>query len=775
MFARWGVGAGACRVFGVLALWLFFSAAAAPTGNSREGDPLAGRGPAPLYLQAVEFPYYLYPRTLWERELVWLKNIGIRSVEFSIPWNWHQLAPGDFDFSGRTSPRRDLNGLIRILRRLGLSAWVRTTQPVDGWRNLGVPDGADAAARRAWLKQLSETLATQTASHGGPVAWVEGDALEIDAAAPPDVTQISAGDLAALELSRQALAAGKGVLWTAVEDRLYPAGWKSGGGAPLVQGAVGLSGDERPAAAALRRQAALLQHWSAIIRALQPVAAPQPPSGRLPAGVTAIELVSPGASAVSIVNRSSQPFHDDLRVFEPASKRTITIPASVPAGDAAWLPLSVSLAPDGLCPECSNFSAAERLVYATAELLSIEYENGILAMEFAAPEDGEAVLQLERKPVGPLLAAGAPVDYDWDDHALRARLPIPRSDAPGHRVRIGIAMELAETAAFFTDARRLVIGQKNAISTTYSSAQVAARSRLRLPEGFTASSQAKSADEIEYQVAVPADALHGDFAILALEADGTLMGRARLQLFRPFSVRLMEAIQLHFGQHEELTPDPPIVPIDLKAGSDLEISIRNNWPGIQTYRLEALGAGLEFLPAKTEISIGAVAERRVRLRVFAAEGMAGLRDWHLRITGAGEADLPMRALPLPRGRTAVWSADLDGGGTAEWVLETEHARAVFSTEDGGRWMEFTAKPDNANFLPEAGVFAGHGAVAVRALEDGLDFTGAGWRRTARLTGATLTIEQDTPLPATVVEPVKIGNLALTVEHPSPTRVVYTLQ
>src|ERR1017187_2055250 len=23
------------------------------------------------YVQAVEFPYYLYPRTLWERELVW--------------------------------------------------------------------------------------------------------------------------------------------------------------------------------------------------------------------------------------------------------------------------------------------------------------------------------------------------------------------------------------------------------------------------------------------------------------------------------------------------------------------------------------------------------------------------------------------------------------------------------------------------------------------------------------------------------------------------------
>jgi len=502
---------------------------------------------------------------------------------------------------------------------------------------------------------------------------------------------------------------------------------------------------------------------------------PQLPSGKLPAGVTAIELVSPGASAVNIVNRSGQPFRDELRVFEPASKRTITIPAVVPAGESAWLPLSVSLAPDGLCRECSNFSAAERLVYATAELLSIEYENGILAMEFFAPEDGEAVLQLERKPVGPLLAAGSPMDYDWDDHALRARLPIPGSDAPGHRVRIGIAIEVAETAAFFTDARRLIIGQKNAISTNYSSAKVAARSRLRLPDGFTATPKAKSPDEIEYQVDVPADALHGDFATLALEADGTLMGRARLQLFRPFSIRLMEAIQLHFGQHAELTPDPPIAPIDAKTGSDLEISIRNNWPGIQTYRLEADGDGLEFLPAKTEISIGAAAERRVSMRVFAAEGMAGLRDWHLRVTGAGEADLPMRVLLLPRGRTAVWSADLDGGGAAEWILETERARAVFSAEDGGRWMEFTAKQGNANFLPEAGAYAAQGSVAVRALEDGLEFTGPGWRRTARMAGATLTIEQDTPLPAAPVEPIKIGNTALTVERTSPTRVVYTLQ
>jgi hypothetical protein len=744
---------------------LLSAAAVAPASNTRP----------PEYLQAVEFPYYLFPRTLWERELVWLKNIGIRSVEFSIPWNWHQLAPGDFDFTGRTSPRRDLNGLIRILRRLGLNAWVRPLPPVEGWRNLGSPAGAVAAVRQLWLKRLSDILATQTASHGGPVAWVEGAALDIDVAAPPLTVRISARDPAALALGRQALAARQSVLWTDVEDQLYPPGWRSDSRAPLVEGAISLSGDERPAAAPLRRQAALLRHWGAVVPALQPVPAPQSSSQRLPAGVTSIELVSPGASAVSIVNRSAQPFHDNLRVFEPASKRTISIPVAVPAGESAWLPIGVSLAPDGLCRECSNFSIAERLVYATAELLSIEYENGILAMEFAAPEAGEAVLQLERKPVGPLLAAGAPIDYDWDDHALRARLPIPRSDALGHNVRIGIAIEVADTAAFFTDARRLIIGQNNAIATSYSSDRVAARSRLRVPEGYTATPNVKSPDEIEYQVAVPADALHGDFATLGLEADGMLLGRARLQLFRPFSIRLIDAIRMHFGQHAELTSDPSTVPIDPKAGGNLEIVIRNNWPGIQTYRVEAYGEGLEFLPAKTQISIGAVAERSIGLRVFAAEGIAGLRDWHLRVTGAGEADLPMRVLLLPRAHTVVWSCDLDGGGAPEWVLETDRARAVFSSEDGGRWLEFTAKQANVNLLPYAGLYAAPGRVTVRALDNGLEFTGAGWRRTARLSGATVTIEQDSPLPAAAIEPTKIGNAALTIERPSASRAIYTMQ
>jgi hypothetical protein len=537
-----------------------------------------------------------------------------------------------------------------------------------------------------------------------------------------------------------------------------------------------LSGDERPAAVALRRHAALLRNWAALHEALHPVALPKPAAGKLPDGVSMAELISPAASAVSISNRGRQPFQDEIHILEPESRHTLAIPGvAVPAGESLWLPLDVSIGPNGLCHECSNFSGAEHIIYATAELLSVEFENGILAMEFAAPKPGEVVMQLARKPVGPYLAAGRPMEFEWDDKTLRARLSIPANAAAGNRVRVGIGIEEPETSAFFNEARRLIIGQKNVVSTSYSSPEVAARSRLRLPEGYTATPTVKSPDEIDYEVSVPADALHGDYAALALEADGMQMGRARLQLFRPVSLRLMEAMQIHFGSETELTPDPPTSPTEPKAGTDLELSIRNNWPSIQTYFLAASGDGLEFFPPKTEVIVGATEERRVPLRLFAREGISGLRAWNLKVTGAATLDLPMRAVLIPRGQTVAWSADLDGDGSPEWVLETQKVRVVFSAQDGGRWMEFNWKDTNLNYLPEQGAFAARGPVEVHAAGDALEFAGPGWKRTVRLSGSTLTFEQSTPLPADGLTQDRRGNIDFKIAHPAPGRAVYSLE
>src|SRR5579862_8828800 len=87
------------------------------------------------FIQAVEFPYNHHPRALWERELVWLKNIGIRTVAFSVGQD-----------SPKTDPRADLPAFLRIVRRLGLGAWIYDV-PHD----------------------LSAILACQLELHGGPI------------------------------------------------------------------------------------------------------------------------------------------------------------------------------------------------------------------------------------------------------------------------------------------------------------------------------------------------------------------------------------------------------------------------------------------------------------------------------------------------------------------------------------------------------------------------------------------------------------------------------
>ncbi|HEY7389459.1 MAG TPA: beta-galactosidase [Bryobacteraceae bacterium] len=766
----------------------FLVCLASPVFASQQfNTPAPGRG----LVQAVEFPYYLYPRAHWERELVWLKSIGVHTVEFSIPWNWHQLQPGDFDFTGRTSPRRDLVSFVRILRKLDLRAWVRPLPPVTDWANNGWPasEGSkpDAAAQSAWLKQLEDLLAPQTSNHGGPIAFVEGRELAIDAASPPSpITVIFATETGALARSRLALAAGTGtLLWTNVEDALYPAGWEPVHNAVPVsllrQGAIDLSGAERPAPAPLRRDAALLEKWEPLVPTLKRVPMPAPATGKLPRGVSATELTSIAVSAVSIVNRGQTAFHEDLRVLDPGSKHSMTIPGvSVAAGQSVWLPLHLTLGGNGLCRECSEFSEAEHIVYATAELLNVEFENGVLAMEFASPGPGpaEVVLQLARKPAGPYLAGGKPTDFDWDDKTLRARLTIPVGKGVGNRVRVGLAIEEPETSAFFSEAKRLVIGQKNPIATVYSSEEVASRSRLRVPQGFTATPERKSPNEINYTVEVPADALHGDWAPLALEADGVPLGRARVQLFRPVSIRLAQALNLQFGPQTVLEVNPATVTADARTGGNIEIMVRNNSPAIQNYRIQASGEGLDFSPRRTEIAIAGAEERSVSLRVFPDRGVTGLRDWTLHVSGGTTADLPFRVVLIPRDGTATWSADLDGDGSTEWVIESQKVRAVFSSADGGRWMELVWKDTNTNFLPPEGALARTGPVEVHSANGTLEFSGKGWTRTVSLSNDALTIEQTTPLPADSLpqaRPAGADNVALSIDRQSPRRVIYRLQ
>jgi hypothetical protein len=486
------------------------------------------------------------------------------------------------------------------------------------------------------------------------------------------------------------------------------------------------------------------------------------------------------ASAVSIANQSRQTFRNTLRAWDPFTKRSIEIEnVHLAPHETLWLPVNVSLGGAGLCRECTAFSNAEHVVYATAELHTVEFENGTLAMEFAAPAPAEAVLQLARRPSGPYLAGGHLADFDFDEKTLRVHLKIPQGKGPASQVRVALAIEPPEHSAFFEEAKRLIIGRANTISTSYSSEQLAGRSRLRLPEGFAATPTKKSPLEIEYAVDVPADALHGDWANLAIEADGVPLGRAHLQLFRPASVHLAEAIRLHFGAAADLAVEPAIIPIDATAGRTVDVNIRNNSPEIQTYAIEPAGEGFQFLPPKTELNSGATMDRVLTLRIFPDGAAPGLHDWVLRFSGGTKLEIPARFLAIPRDQAVAWSADLDGDGSPEWILENQKARAVFSAQDGGRWLEFVWKdsaPNGLNVLPESGAFAGTGPVEVHAGEGALEFTGKDWKRTVRLAGAdaSIVVEQNTPLPAETLETGKHNEIAFQVSRESATRAVYSL-
>ena len=662
------------------------------------------------FVHAVEFPYYGYPHSLWERELVWLHNIGIRTVAFSIPPNWHEPQPGTFDFTGTTAPRRDLKGFLRLVRALDMRAWVRGRVP---------PQAREIVSRGPILREP-----------------------------PGEVTEISALAPDALARSRRAIAQGAdAIVWRDVEDYFAPAGWESPAGTTFRRGAVSMSGEESPAAAALRRNARMLEQWAAVIPVLRAVPV-RPSKGTLPHGVVVSQLIpreGNGPSAVSVTNTGDGPYEGELRVHLPRLNRNITLPrVTVPSHGALWMPVGVPLSDPRLCRNCSAFANSEYIAYATAELHYLEYENGILAMEFAAPHPGEVVLQLTRQPHGPFLAAGHPAEFDWDEVHMRARLAIPAGRGMGARVRISLAIDAPEISGFLRDVSRLLIGAPNTLAASFSSEELAARSRLRGPAGFAVRQMSQEGAGITYEVRTAPDAVHGEFADLALEADGVTLGRARVPLLKPATLRFPQAIQLHAGA-SEAPVDPPVIAVDARGGRNLEITVRNHSAEIRTFTVTAEGAGIEFSPPKTEISIGAAMERQVALRVFA--DAPGLHEATIRMTGDGQANEPVWILALPRNQTLAWRADLDGDGVPEHVLENQRARAVFSTA-GGRWLEFVWKDTGQDVLPEQGLWPGAERIRIEAIGGGLRFQAAGWTRTATLdpAAARLTMDHSAPLP-----------------------------
>lgn len=94
----------------------------------------------PLFVNAAQFDYFRIPSDLWIGSLTRYRELGINTIDLRIPWNWHEVSDGVYDFEGHTNPRRNLRGLLRQITQMGLKLIVNPGPSIgDNWRNGGYP------------------------------------------------------------------------------------------------------------------------------------------------------------------------------------------------------------------------------------------------------------------------------------------------------------------------------------------------------------------------------------------------------------------------------------------------------------------------------------------------------------------------------------------------------------------------------------------------------------------------------------------------------------
>lgn len=79
----------------------------------------------PFFIFSGEIHYFRIPRREWEDRIKKAKDAGLNTFSSYIPWIWHEPKEGQFDFTGKTRPERDLIGLIELIQKHGLYFYCR--------------------------------------------------------------------------------------------------------------------------------------------------------------------------------------------------------------------------------------------------------------------------------------------------------------------------------------------------------------------------------------------------------------------------------------------------------------------------------------------------------------------------------------------------------------------------------------------------------------------------------------------------------------------------
>lgn len=128
--------------------------------------------------------YFRIPRELWRSRLEQVRSSGYRVIDVYLPWNFHELAPGEWDFSGR----RDVGTFLDLAHELGLlvvarpgpyicSEWDGGSLPA--WLGLDPELGVRQyeerylAAVQRWFERAFGVLVPRQYGSGGSVVAVQ--------------------------------------------------------------------------------------------------------------------------------------------------------------------------------------------------------------------------------------------------------------------------------------------------------------------------------------------------------------------------------------------------------------------------------------------------------------------------------------------------------------------------------------------------------------------------------------------------------------------------
>ena len=141
---RWWPFLGAA----LLALLLPANASAADTWKTwntskivqLDGYPAFAIDGKPTFVSGAAFFYDRMPPADWVQAMNNYRAMGFDTIDVYVPWNWHEISDGRFDFTGKTNPSRDLRLLLSAARYWHMHVILRPGPVIrNEWRNGGYP------------------------------------------------------------------------------------------------------------------------------------------------------------------------------------------------------------------------------------------------------------------------------------------------------------------------------------------------------------------------------------------------------------------------------------------------------------------------------------------------------------------------------------------------------------------------------------------------------------------------------------------------------------